>query len=119
MDISSNNKVNDFLQDLESVSPDQLKSVLAIRDLFLQENTNLIEGIKYGGIVFDLAEDLIGGIFTYKKHISVEFSYGAGFTDKDAILEGKGKLRRHLTVHSFDDISLKSSTYFIKQAVCG
>jgi hypothetical protein len=116
MNISSNDKVNDFLADTQFTSPEQCELVTSIRELFLSANTDLIDDIKYGGIVFHLSGTLIGGIYTYKEHISIEFSDGASFTDPDSILEGKGKKRRHLKIQSSEDISQKNAASFIGQA---
>jgi len=116
MNISSNDKVNDFLADTQLTSPEQCELVTSIRGLFLSANSDLVDDIKYGGLVFNLSGKLIGGIYTYKEHISIEFSNGASFADPDSILEGKGKQRRHLKIQSDEDISIKSAEYFIKQA---
>ena len=116
MNISSNDRVNDFLADTQLTSPSQFEIVTSIRELFLSANSDLVDDIKYGGLVFNLAGSFIGGIYTYKEHISIEFSNGAGFTDPDSILEGGGKKRRHLKIHSSDDIAQKNAIYFINQA---
>ena len=116
MDISSNDKVNQFLTDTQFVSPEQFEMVIAIRDLFLDANKDFIEDIKYGGLVFMRANTLIGGIYTYKEHISIEFSNGADFEDIDKRLEGKGKKRRHLKIGSIADITNKNSAIYIGQA---
>ncbi|MFC3187736.1 DUF1801 domain-containing protein [Shewanella intestini] len=85
--------------------------------MFLKANKELVEDIKYGGLVFNASNGLIGGIYIYKEHISVEFSNGASFFDKDSILEGKGKKRRHLKIYTDEDIALKKVEYFVSQAV--
>lgn len=92
--------------------------VMSIRDIFLGANEKLVEDIKYGGLVFNLSNALIGGIYIYKQHISIEFSNGCDFIDIDSILEGSGKKRRHLKIYKNDDIAQKNSEYFINQAVC-
>ncbi|MEZ7818905.1 hypothetical protein ABXT70_02625 [Candidatus Njordibacter sp. Uisw_039] len=69
--------------------------IISIKDIFFGANKKLAEGIKYGGLAFNVSNALIGGIYTYNKHISIEFSNGSGFTDTDSILEGSGKKRRH------------------------
>ena len=74
---STNDKINDFLSDIEAVSEQQFSLLLSLRTLFLDSNTALVEEFKYGGLTFNLDGGLIGGIYAYKKHISVEFSYGA------------------------------------------
>ncbi len=116
MNISSNDTVNDFLNDIQFKSLDHFEIMILIRDLFLNANSHLVEDIKYGGLVFTLEDNLIGGIYSYKEHLSIEFSGGAYFTDANSILEGKGKKRRHLTVITEDDIATKNCAYFIDQA---
>ena len=111
------NKVDAFLADIQSISTDQFEIITSVRELFLVANSNLTEGIKYGGLVFSLSNTLVGGIFPYKGHISIEFSAGAHFTDPRSKLEGKGKMRRHLKIYSNPDIVNKDCLYFIKQAV--
>ncbi len=119
MDISSNNKVNNLLADIQSLSSEQFDMVITIRDMFFSSNGCLVEGVKYGGIVFNLSNNLIGGIFSYKNHISIEFSNGTSFTDVNSILDGNGKKRRHLKIHSKNDITNKNTEYFIDQASNG
>ena len=91
MNISTNDKVNDFLADYHLVSPDTFDIIVSIRALFFETKEDLVEDIKYGGLVFNRSNCLIGGIYIYKKHLSIEFSNGAEFADSDSILEGGGK----------------------------
>lgn len=116
MKISSNDSVNDFLTDLHFISTDQFEMMILIRDVFLKSNKNLVEEIKYGGLTFNLKGSLIGGIYAYKDHVSIEFSNGANFTDLDSILDGQGKKRRHIKIYTSDDVIKKNSEYFINQA---
>jgi len=60
---------------------------------------------------------LIGGIFPYKKHLSIEFSNGTDFSDPSSELEGKGKKRRHLKIFTVEDIDSINAIYFVKQVV--
>jgi hypothetical protein len=117
MNISASNKVNDFLSDIQSISSEQFDMVTSIRDIFLRVNEGLTEDIKYGGLVFSVSGALIGGIYSYKEHISIEFSNGAGFIDSDSFLEGGGKKRRHLKIYENEDIVQKNVEYFVSQAV--
>jgi hypothetical protein len=114
---SSNNKVNDFLADIQSTFPDRFKTITVIQTLFLDEDNKLSDDIKYGGIAFSLENKLIGGIYVYRDHLSIEFSDGASFSDPSKLLEGKGKMRRHLKIREYADISTKDAQFFIKQAV--
>ncbi len=117
MKISDNEKVNKFLDDLQSISSDKLELIKTIRKIFLNANSDLTEDIKYGGLVFNLSNALIGGIFPYKEHISIEFSNGSDFPDLSGLLEGKGKKRRHLKIVEKQDIDTKSVKVFVAEAV--
>ncbi len=89
---SSNEKVNEFLIDIQSTFPNKFETTEEIRKIFLNANPEIDEEIKYGGIVFNVSGQLIGGIYVYKQHISIEFSHGAQFTDSDGFLEGEREI---------------------------
>jgi hypothetical protein len=76
---------------------------------------------KYGGEVLapdpDSDKTFVGGIFSYKDHVSLEFSQGASFDDPDGRLEGKGKNRRHLKFVTVEDVTGKDAEGFLKQAL--
>jgi hypothetical protein len=76
---------------------------------------------KYGGVVMcpNVGDDksFVGGIFSYKDHVSMEFSKGVDLDDPDTLLEGSGKLRRHLKFHSMDDITAKNPRAFLEQVL--
>lgn len=114
---NNNPKVTAFLEDLNLVDPEKRARLIKIRSLFLTASTELCEEIKYGGPCFNLNNELIGGIFLYKQHLSIEFSQGSSFDDPQNLLEGKGKHRRHLKIHQETDIENKKIKEFIAQAV--
>lgn len=114
---SNNQKINDFLLDLQSLSPNQFEIIVLIRELFFADNAHLTEEIKYGGLLFSWQDKSVGGIFAYKEHISIEFSNGAEFTDENGLLEGGGKKRRHLKIRLLEDINASNCAYYIQQAV--
>lgn len=109
--------VEDFLQDIQTLDGEKYQIVCAVRDLFLHANANLELEIKYGGLVFNRDKELLGGVFVYQKHISIEFSHGAEFADPKGLLEGKGKQRRHLKINKKADIEAKTSHFYIEQAI--
>lgn len=109
----SNQKVSEFITELQSTSPEKYQIVKSIRKIFLKTNKDFLEDIKYGGLVFNLSENLIGGIFVYKEHISIEFSNGAELPDPFGLLEGKGKKRRHLKIFEQQDIENKKVSFFV------
>ncbi len=75
-----------------------------------------VKNIMYGGIMFSLENDY-GGLFIRKNHISLEFTHGVFFQDPDKILEGNGKLRRHLKIRKIEDIESNKVDFYIKQAL--
>jgi len=114
---TNEDKIHDFLCDLQTVSAPQHDIVITVRGLFLKANSTLLEEIKYGGLTFRLASGLVGGIYAYQHHISIEFSEGATFKDPDCLLQGNGKYRRHLKIMTATDINNKQALYYIQQAV--
>lgn len=112
----SDAKVSDFLAGIEASAPDKYSIVAAVRAMFHAANDKLSEEIKYGGLVFCTQEGLIGGIYVYQEHISVEFSGGATFDDPGGLLQGKGKHRRHIKLMEERDIETSHLQGFVQQA---
>ncbi|HJN25298.1 MAG TPA: DUF1801 domain-containing protein [Rhodospirillales bacterium] len=106
----------DYILDLKTNSHTQGDIAENLVALFRKHGPDLEEDIKYGGIVFLKEGKIIGGIFSYKDHLSVEFSRGAQFDDPNSRLEGKGKHRRHLKFRDLDDIQSQDTETFIQQA---
>lgn len=119
MDVSAQLRISEFINDVQSVAPEQAEIIELIRELFNKASQVLSEEIKYGGLVFLKSGSLIGGIFPYKNHISIEFSNGADFSDPQELLEGKGKRRRHLKINTRQDIDHKNAILFIEQSLGG
>lgn len=108
-------KIDNFLHDIQSLSEEKFTLLVSIRKIFNEAHAGLVEDIKYGGLVFSLSNTLVGGIYVYDKHLSIEFSHGAKLSDLDHILEGKGKKRRHIKIYSVNDIDGKNVDYFVRQ----
>jgi hypothetical protein len=114
---SIKNKINTFIKDLEVIDPKKNKIVKQLRKIFNIKYPELGERFIYGGIGFYHNNELIGGIFVSKKHVSLTFSNGAQFKDPKKSLDGTGKYRRFLKIVDFKDIKIKEVGYFIDQAV--
>ncbi|WP_088329417.1 DUF1801 domain-containing protein [Lacimicrobium sp. SS2-24] len=110
-------KVENFINDIQSVNPEHAKIIQLVRELFTQEEAEIRQGIKYGGLCFFQEGVLISGVFPYKHHLSIEFSHGSDFSDPSSELEGQGKDRRHLKIFTIEDITTKNALYFVKQAL--
>ena len=110
-----NQKVRNLLDDWQTVNPDLYEIADSARMKILQLAETVNEEVKYGGILFAAPEPFCG-IFVYKQHVSVEFSHGAGIVDPHGLLEGKGKGRRHLKLHTLEDVENKHLTDYLRLA---
>ncbi len=113
----STQKIADFMIDLQSLDAERYEMALKIRDIYFNVEPGIIEDIKYAGLVFFKGNQLIGGLFFYKSHASIEFSEGASLSDPESVLEGKGKRRRHIKVTSCQDIQTKNVSAYVKAAL--
>ncbi|MCF6232276.1 MAG: DUF1801 domain-containing protein [Rhodobacteraceae bacterium] len=75
----------------------------------------------YGGMVVELTKDdpksRVAGIYTYTGYVSLELSNGVSFDDPNGVLEGSGKLRRHVKLRDLEDIKTKGCRDFLRQAL--
>lgn len=98
--------ITQLLDDIRSLDPERFEWVQSLRETILRLQTDITEEVKYGGILFS-AQKPFCGIFCYAKHVSLEFGAGASLADPFEVLEGKGKLRRHIKLFSEQDIAGK------------
>ena len=113
---SRNEQVQNFLDDINVVDPEKSIIIQNLRKIVFSTDPGITERIMYGGMLLSLEHDF-GGIFAYKKHVSFEFSHGVQMDDPNNILEGGGKLRRHIKVYCIADIETKMVASFVKQAL--
>ena len=99
-------RISKLLEDIRLLDSERFELVQALRKIVLGLAPSISEEVKYGGILFS-AEKPFCGIFSYAKHVSLEFGAGASLPDKFKVLEGEGKLRRHIKLSSDQDISEK------------
>lgn len=107
-------KIQKFLEETRLLGEEKFTIVQKLREIIFSNIGKAEERMMYGGILFSLKEDF-GGIFVYKKHVSLEFSNGFKMKDPKRLLEGKGKFRRHLKFETITDIKNKDVNYFVKQ----
>ncbi|MBU1426658.1 MAG: DUF1801 domain-containing protein [Gammaproteobacteria bacterium] len=98
-------RVTKLLEDIRLLSEDRFKLVQSLRKLILGLE-GISEEVKYGGILFAEGKPFCG-IFSYANHVSLEFGAGAALPDKHKVLEGEGKLRRHIKLTAIRDIESK------------
>lgn len=56
------------------------------------------------------------GVFSYTRHVSLEFPEGASLPDPHQVLEGGGKHRRHIKLRATKDIAEKQVREYVGAA---
>jgi hypothetical protein len=107
--------VQAYLHDLQLLGGPQFAIVQAVRALVAEQFPGVQEEVKYGGILFTAGVPF-AGVFAYQAHVSVEFSHGAKVVDPNGQLEGKGKGRRHIKLHTVDDIQTRQLAVYLPLA---
>jgi hypothetical protein len=108
--------VEEFFNNLALNDADAYSIAVALRKLIKKLAKNAEERVMYGGILYYL-DDSFCGIFAYKSHVSLEFGRGNLFEDKDNLLEGTGKFRRHIKFTNLKQIKEKQAGFYIQQAI--
>jgi len=98
--------ITNLLEDIRSLNDEHFELIQALRKLIYEMDASVVEEVKYGGFLFSVGKPFCG-IFPYTKHVSLEFGAGASLPDKNKVLEGGGKLRRHIKLICIRDIENK------------
>ncbi|MBL1437478.1 MAG: DUF1801 domain-containing protein [Rhodobacteraceae bacterium] len=115
MSASSDEKVQGFLDDTQTLDPLKYAILQAARAVVFQLCPAASERSIYGGIMFSLDQDF-GGLYVYQNHVSYVFPQGYLLDDPDGRLEGGGKYRRHLKLQELGDIEAKRVSDFVRQS---
>ncbi len=108
-------RTQQWLFDISQQQPQQHAILQAVRQHILSLAPGIQEDIKYGGILFADQQPFCG-LFAYRAHVSLEFSAGAQLADPHQVLEGSGKLRRHIKLHSLDEVGRKQVAAYLQAA---
>ncbi|MCF6271847.1 MAG: DUF1801 domain-containing protein [Rhodobacteraceae bacterium] len=110
-------EITGFLEDARAGDLAKYEVIQKARGLVRLAERDIEERIIYGGIMFRLGAEDIGGVFPSKQHVSFTFGNGYLLDDPEGQLEGKGKYRRHLKLKTVDDIDKMGLAGFITQAL--
>lgn len=109
-------RITQLLEDIRSVDEDRFELVQALRQRILDLDSTVSEEVKYGGLLFSAGTPFCG-VFAYAKHVSLEFGAGASLPDPHQVLEGAGKLRRHIKLTTLQDIADKHVAEYLALAL--
>lgn len=98
------------------VPPEQQEIAAAIRKLMREAAPDAVETISYG-IPAWRGNRVLVVMNPSKSGITFSFSRGAGFTDKYGLLEGVGKVSRHVKIKSLKDLDKAALEDYIRQAL--
>lgn len=110
-------RISRLLEDIRLLDQARFELDQSLREIILGlAPPSISEEVKYGGILFSTGQPFCG-VFSYAKHVSLEFGAGAFLPDKYKVLEGEGKLRRHIKLFSAQDISGKHVREYLALAL--
>ena len=106
--------VVEFIQ--TRVQPQHHEIVALLRKLVREIAPDAEETISYGIPVFK-RKKIFAVISPTKKDITFAFSRGAEFEDKYDLLQGVGKVSKHVKIKSLDEANIPALKYYLKQAL--
>lgn len=108
--------VDALLDDILQADPERHQLMLSLRRLILSVDPAITHSVKHGGLLFSAGSPFCG-LFSYERHVSLEFSRGADLADPHAVLEGDGTKRRHIKLHHRDEVFKKNVRDYVERAV--
>lgn len=106
--------VDEFVK--SKVLPEHQDVVAMIRGLMREVAPNAKEVISYG-IPAYRGKRVLAVISPTKKDITFAFSRGAEFEDRYGLLQGVGKVSKHVKIKSLDGVNRDALRYYVKQAL--
>ncbi len=106
--------VDEFVK--QKVAPGHRPIVKRLRALMKKHAPGATESISYGILAWKMKR-MVAVVNATKHHITFAFSGGAHFEDKYGLLEGVGKVSRHVKLTSLADVNATALRDYIKQAV--
>jgi len=106
--------VDEFVQ--TKVLPEFQPVVAMIRAVMKECAPNAKEIISYGIPAYK-ANRILAVISPTKKDITLAFSRGAEFEDRYGLLQGVGKISKHVKIKKLADANKDALCYYIQQAL--
>lgn len=106
--------VDEFVE--QKVNPQFRDIVEMLRSLMREMAPHAREMISYGIPVWKVNR-IIAVVSPTKKDITFAFSRGSEFEDKYHLLQGVGKVSKHIKLKNLKDANREAIRYYIKQAL--
>jgi hypothetical protein len=108
------NPIDDFIK--RRVQPEHYKVMAYLRKLMREVAPGVKEEFTYGVLAWR-GVLIIAVISPTKKDITLAFSKGAEFEDKYDLLQGVGKVSKHVKIRDLKEVDEAALKYYIKQAL--
>ena len=112
---SKTTPVEACFEDIRLVDEERFQLVQSLHKLVLSVNPAIACDVKYGGLLFSAGPPFCG-VFSYTRHVSLEFSRGATLADPHGVLEGEGAKRRHIKIERRGDVFKKNVREYVERA---
>ena len=86
-----------------------------LRRIVLGVDPRITEEARYGGLLYTASSPFCG-VYSYERHVALEFSRGAELPDAHQVLEGEGKKRRHIKIVDGNDLFKKNVRAYVELA---
>ena len=106
--------VDDFVK--HRVAPEHQAIVARLRKLMKKYAPDAKEGINYGILAWK-QKRIVAVVNATKNGITFAFAGGANFTDKYGLLQGVGKVSKHMKFTSVAEVNPAALRDYIRQAV--
>jgi uncharacterized protein YdhG (YjbR/CyaY superfamily) len=106
--------MDEFLK--HRVLPEHLPIIALLRKMMRECAPEAKEQISYGILMWKQTRGL-AVVSPTKKDITFAFSQGAKFEDKYELLQGVGKVSKHVKIKNLKETPIVAIKYYIKQAV--
>ncbi len=106
--------VDEFMK--TGVLPEFQPIVAMLRELMREMAPDAKEEIRYGIPAYK-GRRILAVISPTRKDITFAFSRGAEFEDRYGLLQGKGKVSKHVKIKDLQRINKDALRYYIKQAL--
>jgi len=110
-------RIQALLSDIRLTSETHFQLVSQLRALIQKTVPSATDEVKYGGLLFSADGVPFCGVFAYSAHVSLEFGHGAAMPDPHQVLQGSGKLRRHIKLTSVEDIAARHVAHYLPLAL--
>jgi hypothetical protein len=106
--------IDDFVK--HKVLQEHKDIVAMLRQLMRKAAPGVKEEISYGILAWK-GNRILVVISPTKKDITFAFSRGAEFKDKYGLLQGVGKVSKHIKIKKLEDVDKSALLYYVKQAL--